>query len=130
MRANGLFLERGSRQDRSRACRTRKERLMPEAILRVSAELFVDFFKEGPPRTWGIIGNPLPDDARLLDVQMRSYGGPPIVFLTLESDAFPEADFRGVPAELPPVMAKLITRHDFPQPTPPPQVIEKRTGGT
>jgi hypothetical protein len=59
---------------------------MRRARLLVTPQLFVDLLKGTDPRTFGVVSNPLPDDARVVDVVYINSQG--VVALEIESTEF------------------------------------------
>jgi hypothetical protein len=74
--------------------------------LRITADLWVDALKKGPPIAFRVAENALPIDARCVRME-EDPETPNMLFLWLESDAFRDHD----PDELPdPILETIETR--------------------
>ncbi len=82
---------------------------MGRMVLRVSAELLMELFKDGPTRTYGVIAHGLPEDATLIDCRMERFHNPPFASLVIESAAYPPVADGAAYPEAEPVVCSLIT---------------------
>lgn len=82
---------------------------MGRRLLAVTGELLVDIFMAGPPRSFSILENGLPEDTKLIEMGFGMVAPEQrIVVLVLESAAWDEQLVDGVPTTLPPVKVGLI----------------------
>ena len=77
---------------------------MRGAILQITDVLFIDLFKKGASKTYEVIDNALPPDARIVTVRYQGNG---VVEVVLESEAFEDVDGTSLPVLDPPVIRIL-----------------------
>lgn len=74
------------------------------ATLDLTPELFIEFCKaskNGPPRYFKVIENPLPDDAEVVEVRLRDPWLPHTLRLVVKSEVFADVPEGATPPELP-----------------------------
>ncbi len=83
---------------------------MGRKTLLISTALLVDLFKAGPPRTYGVVKNGLPEDARFFHCHADWSDGTPVIVVEIESAEYPEGPYQpGNYPEAEPVVCSLIT---------------------
>lgn len=61
---------------------------MRRKILKISGALFVELFGKGPKQVYQVIKDPVPSDARIIDVRFNGFGYPDLIEILLESESF------------------------------------------